>query len=80
MGDFSNLDPPAMLAAAGVPVRGINAAATETMGLPTAREINRKYADYDAVIMDGVGHYLQLERPDEFNAHLAAILKSMSRG
>ncbi len=80
MRDFANLDPPGLLESADVPVRAINSAATERMGLPTAREVNRKYADYDAVIMEGTGHYPQLERPDEFNHHLAAILKHLARG
>jgi pimeloyl-ACP methyl ester carboxylesterase len=49
-----------------MPVRAINAS-----NVTTEVEINRKYApDFDAVLMDGVGHFLYLERPDEFNALL----------
>lgn len=40
----------------------------------TAIEVNRKYADYDAVVLDGVGHYLMLERPQAFNELLATVL------
>ena len=35
------------------------------------RELN---ADFDAVVMEGCGHYPQLERPDEFNAVLSQSL------
>lgn len=66
---FPVFDAKAALSAVEVPVRAINAA-----GLPTAVETNRRYADYDAVIMEGVGHFLQLERPEEFNAHLRDLL------
>jgi hypothetical protein len=30
--------------------------------------------------MDGVGHFLQLERPDEFNAHLKMIVTELVAG
>ena len=32
----------------------------------TAIEANQNYADFDAVLMEGVGHYLMLEKPEEF--------------
>jgi len=66
------------LPAAGVPIRCINAAPAGEAGLPTRIETNRKYADYDAVILEGVGHYLQLERPAEFNEALLAALAELS--
>lgn len=74
MGAFVAWDARAALAAAGVPIRCINAAPVGGRGLPTEVEINRKYADFDAVIMDGVGHYPQLERPEEFNTLLLETL------
>jgi pimeloyl-ACP methyl ester carboxylesterase len=37
-------------------------------------EGNRTPADSDAVIIDGVGHYPILQRPDEFIPLLAEIL------
>ncbi len=76
MRDFPNLDQPAMMSAAGVPMRGINA--RSAVAMPTAIDINRKYGDYDARFIDGAGHYLQLEQPDQFNAHLQAILLELS--
>ncbi len=43
--------------------------------VPTSLEHARKYApQFDAVIMKGVGHWLTLERPDEFNAKLLEVL------
>ena len=44
---------------------------------PRNGEGNRTLADYDAVIIEGVGHYPMLERPDEFNLLLAAILENI---
>jgi len=67
---FIDYDMGTALAAVTVPVRCINAA-----GYPTAIEINRKYhPDFDAVIMDGVGHFLMMEKPEAFNQHLAEIV------
>jgi pimeloyl-ACP methyl ester carboxylesterase len=55
-----------------VPVRSINAALW-----PTDVEGNREIADYDAVIVEDVGHFLMMERPDEFNAHLEEVVAGM---
>jgi pimeloyl-ACP methyl ester carboxylesterase len=33
-------------------------------------EENKKYADYDAILISDAGHFLQLERPKEFNQAL----------
>jgi pimeloyl-ACP methyl ester carboxylesterase len=66
----SRFDSKSALAAAGVPVRAINAAD----GFPTAVEVNRKYGDFDAVLMPDVGHFLMLEKPVEFNRHLRIII------
>jgi pimeloyl-ACP methyl ester carboxylesterase len=75
---FPAWDPPAAMAAAGVPIRCINAAPAGEQGMPTAVETNRKYADFDAVLIEGVGHYPQLERPAEFNQELLAALAELS--
>ncbi len=45
---------------------------------PTDIAINKKYADYDAVIIDAVGHYPMLERPAEFNQKLRDVLKEFA--
>ncbi len=66
MRDFGTIDFPAWFREAGVPIRAINAATPYT----TRVEANRKYADFDAVLIHDVGHYLQMTRPDEFNGLL----------
>ena len=63
MRDFGAIDMPALFREAGVPIRAINAATPN----PTDVEANRKYADFDVILMEDVGHYLQMTRPDEFN-------------
>jgi len=68
MRDFLTLDLPQMFRDAGAPIRCVNAAPPAVP--PTNVEGNRRYADYDAVILEGVGHFIQLERPEEFNAQL----------
>lgn len=75
--DYPNLDLPGAMAAAGVPVRCINAAPRPPVGPVTAVEANRKYGDFDAVLMDSVGHYLMLERPAAFNATLLDLLAAL---
>lgn len=72
--DFANLDLRKMMSTMRVPVRGINAAQINNKGMKTEFEINRKYADYDTVLMDDVSHYLMLDEPIEFNKHLRKIL------
>jgi pimeloyl-ACP methyl ester carboxylesterase len=68
------------LAAVQIPIRCINAAPRENSGMATALETNRKYADFDAVIMEGVGHFLMLERPEEFNTRLREVLLQITSG
>lgn len=71
--DFGALDLPALFREAGVPIRAINAAD----GNPTQIETNRKYADFDAVLMPAVGHYLQMTRPERFNELLMETLDAL---
>ncbi len=75
--DFPNLDLPRMFREAGVPIRAINAAPTRAGVMPTSLEHNRKYADFDVTLIDGVGHYVQLEKPREFNAALKAAVREL---
>jgi pimeloyl-ACP methyl ester carboxylesterase len=63
MRDFGKIDMPQWLADAGVSIRAINAATPNV----TRVETNRKYADFEVVLMDDVGHYLHMTRPDAFN-------------
>ncbi|MEO0346379.1 MAG: alpha/beta hydrolase [Pseudomonadota bacterium] len=71
--NYTEIDATAWFREAGVPVRAINAAAGG-MTPATRTEANRQYADFDATILDGVGHFLQLEAPERFNAALRDTL------
>jgi pimeloyl-ACP methyl ester carboxylesterase len=78
MKDFAGIDMPALFENAGVPIRAINATPQGENTMPTDVEANRKYADFDAVLMDGVGHFLQLEKPTEFNQQLESHLAELA--
>lgn len=79
MRDFKTVDRTVLLSAAGVPVRAINAAANPPMRPATTIELNRKYGDFDAVFIEDVGHFLQLERPEQFNRQLRHVLAGLER-
>jgi kynurenine formamidase/pimeloyl-ACP methyl ester carboxylesterase len=71
LGDY---DDGAAMRAAGVPIWAINATR-----FPTAVETNRKYArSFDVILMEGVGHYPQVERPQEFQQHLRRVIQSLN--
>jgi pimeloyl-ACP methyl ester carboxylesterase len=78
MRDMSAADLKALLKDAKVPVRCINSSGGYKFFTPTAVGVNKKYADYDAVMIDGVGHYPMLEKPAEFNEKLRAVLKQFA--
>jgi pimeloyl-ACP methyl ester carboxylesterase len=61
-----------------VPVRCINSAGGYQFFTPTAVETNKKYADFGAVTIEGVGHYPMLEKPDEFNRRLRDVLREFA--
>lgn len=75
--DFPNLDLRKMFRDARVPIRAINAAPTRAGVMPTSLEHNRKYADFDVTLIDGVGHFLQLEKPQEVNSALKKFIAEM---
>ncbi|MEN8261014.1 MAG: alpha/beta hydrolase, partial [Pseudomonadota bacterium] len=60
--DYINYDLASAMQSTGVPIRSINADKW-----PTNVEANRKYADFDAVILTGFGHFLMQEATDELN-------------
>ncbi len=63
------------LAAVDVPVRYVNAPT-----YPTNVEVNRTYQpDFDGVIMDGVGHFLMMEKPEEFNDFLKQVVDGLQQ-
>jgi pimeloyl-ACP methyl ester carboxylesterase len=75
MRQFVDYDLGVALAAVDVPVRCVNCAIW-----PTNIEANRAYhADFDAVIIDGPGHFLMLEAPEEFNTRLVEVIAEISQ-
>jgi len=78
MRDLFGLDTRKLLKEAKVPVRCINSAGGYKFFTPTVVETNKKYADFGAVTIDGVGHYPMLEKPDEFNRKLRDVLKEFA--
>jgi pimeloyl-ACP methyl ester carboxylesterase len=78
MRDLYGLDTKKLLKEARVPVRCINSAGGFQFFRPTAVETNKKYADFNAVTIEGVGHYPMLEKPTEFNRKLRDVLKELA--
>lgn len=78
MRDMAGLDAKKMLKEANAPVRCINSGGGFKFFTPTAIAVNKKYADYNAVIIDDVGHYPMLEKPREFNEKLREVLKEFA--
>ena len=78
MRSLAEVDDKALLAGAGVPVRAVNAAPLPPMIPATATETNRRYADFDATLIEGVGHYLQLEQPERVNRALRDALAQIA--
>ncbi len=76
--DMLDLDVKTVLKDAQKPVRCINSGGPFPFYTPTTVAINKKYADYDAVIIEGVGHYPMLEKPDEFNQKLRMVLQELA--
>ena len=75
MRDMTGLDTKKLLKEAQVPVRCINSAGGFKFFNKTAIDVNKKYADFDAVLIEEVGHYPMLEKPAEFNQKLRGVLK-----
>jgi pimeloyl-ACP methyl ester carboxylesterase len=71
--DYVAFDLASALRSAGVPIRCVN-----SDKWPTNIEANRQYADFDAVILPGVGHFLMHEAPDELNDALITIVMALS--
>ena len=77
---FAQLDVAGLFRNAGVPVRCINAEGKPPMTYPTQLETNRRYADFDAEFMPGVGHFLMLEEPRAFNSRLEDVIAALEAG
>ena len=72
MHNFADYDIAEAMQSAGVPIRAVNSTLW-----PTDPEVNRKYADFEAVLMEDVGHFLMQEAPEEFNLHLRAVISDL---
>lgn len=80
MRDYTNFDMKRALSDAKVPVRCLNAMPRdEEGGVPTNVERNRQFADFDAVMLEGGGHFPMLEQPQSFNEQLREVLKALPK-
>lgn len=79
MRDFPSLELSKEAETAGVPIRCINAAMMQNNMPADALDRNRSHADYELTVLDGVGHFLQLEKPAEFNEALRAAIDSIAK-
>jgi pimeloyl-ACP methyl ester carboxylesterase len=72
---IADIDMAAIFRKAGVPIRAINGDLW-----PTGVEGNRKVTpDFDAVVKKDAGHFPMLERPDEFDRDLVALVKGLEK-
>jgi sigma-B regulation protein RsbQ len=74
--DTPNINARQLFERAGVPIRAINA--VPPLSPRTNVEENRRYADYEVMFVSDAGHFMQLERPVEFNRDLAKWLQNLS--
>ena len=76
---FGRVDLKSLFREAKVPVRCINAApGAFKFGIPTAAAVNKRYADFEVVIIEGTGHFPMLEKPAEFNRKLRTVLSEFA--
>ncbi|MCC6273113.1 MAG: alpha/beta hydrolase [Deltaproteobacteria bacterium] len=75
--DLFSLDLASWMSAVKVPIRCLNSGSSPPLGLKTSVEVNRKYADFDVVELQGSGHLPQLERPAEFNRKLRETIEGL---
>jgi pimeloyl-ACP methyl ester carboxylesterase len=78
MRDMQAQDTSVLMKDVKVPIRCINSSGGYAFFRPTAVAMNKKHADYDAVLIENVGHYPMLEKPGEFNAKLREVLKNLA--
>jgi pimeloyl-ACP methyl ester carboxylesterase len=72
---MAGYDPGASARRLSVPLRAVNGDLYPT----DLAAIRRIKPDFDAVIMTHMGHYPMLERPEQFNRHLASIIAELSK-
>ncbi len=76
--DFDRADFAAMMSNAKVPIGCVNAVPYNEMSPKTEVDINRKYGDFEVILMKNVGHYPMLERPEEFTELLKKAIRQTS--
>jgi pimeloyl-ACP methyl ester carboxylesterase len=76
--EFDRADFAAMMSNAKVPIRCVNAVPYNEMSYKTEVDINRKYGDYEVILMKNVGHFPMLERPEEFTELLKKAIRQTS--
>lgn len=74
---MTNVVPSELFSRAGVRIRAINAMPPLSPP-PTNTEENKKYADYKVALIPDAGHFLQLERPLEFNRALNQWVRELA--
>jgi len=79
MKEVSGLNEKDLLSSAGVPVRCVYAAPRDPEGSRAFVETNANYADYSAVFVEGVGHFLHLENPGVVNRHIRGYLEELAK-
>jgi sigma-B regulation protein RsbQ len=75
--DTPNLDPKELFRQAGVPIRAINSEPPFSDSTNIVED--RKYANYDVILVTDAGHFVQLERPEDFNRDLTRWVRDLSR-
>lgn len=75
--NFEKTDLKKLFKGAKVPIRSVNALPYSPEAQKTDVAVNRKYADFDVIEMAGVGHFLMLEKPKEFNAQLRRAIQAV---
>lgn len=75
MRDFGDYKLGPALEAVGIPVRYLSCDKW-----PTNVEANRKYQpNFDGMVMEGVGHFLMMEKPEEFNELLKQLVTNLDQ-
>jgi len=68
--------PHEVMAGLDIPIRAINGSQVQT----DVEAIRKRVGDFDAVVLEGVGHFPMLERPELFNEHLLSMLQDLGAG
>jgi len=71
---MAGYDPAASARRLTVPLRAINGDLYPT----NVEEVRKVKADFEVSVMMHMGHYPMLERPEEFNTHVATVIEALS--